>query len=429
MPTLPGLVVVYHEFSVPPMEIAEAARGICTLIWVVNTQDPPMSPLVPLLRRLGTVIDTAGRDEDSIVDELRPLGPSGVITFAEQMVLAAHIASHLGLRFHTPHTARYLANKYDQRVALAAAGVPGPAFWAVPRHITDVEAKELADSVHYPAVLKPQDSLGSIDTYLVDGPQLLRSLIARLAADDYLVEELLVEAQPRSQQRFGDVLMVESVVTGGQFTHLTATGHFVPALPFRGSGSFVPSHLPDDLVGSVFAATEAAATALGIDEGVINTDIVLTPDGPRVLEVNGRVGGQVPALFELLGAAAVLPLAMRLALRAPGADPEPLSCDRVAYCMTVQPPVTATRLLSLAGLDEVAKIPGVARVVPSRRAGDTLDWRRGTINQLFIVYGTTTDHAELAGVRQLVDAVITAEYEHAHDLADLGLPDYWQGLV
>jgi hypothetical protein len=62
----PKLVVDYHSSSNPPFEIAEAARNLCDLTWVFDFTDPLLSPLLPLIRRLGTVVDTAGLSDAEV---------------------------------------------------------------------------------------------------------------------------------------------------------------------------------------------------------------------------------------------------------------------------------------------------------------------------------------------------------------------------
>ena len=61
----------------------------------------------------------------------------------------------------------------------------------------------------------------------------------------------------------------------------------------------------------------AALHALGVRTGGFHTEIKLTPDGPRVIEVNGRIGGGVPEmLFEASGVS-IFNLSMRVALGEP----------------------------------------------------------------------------------------------------------------
>src|ERR1035438_8834361 len=128
----PKLVVVYCRYSIPPLEIAEAARDLCDLIWVLDFTDPLLVWSLPLIRRLGTAIDTSGLSDAEVAAMVALESPDGVITFSsEPILLAAAIAEGSNLRFHSRRTASLLVNKYRQRVALAQARVPGPRFWSV----------------------------------------------------------------------------------------------------------------------------------------------------------------------------------------------------------------------------------------------------------------------------------------------------------
>jgi biotin carboxylase len=407
---------VYHRNSIPPFEIAEAARNLCDLIWVLDFTDPMLSPLLPLIRRLGTAVDTAGISHAEVAALVALDHPDGAIAFSsEQILLAASIAEECNLRFHSLSTADLLTNKYRQRAALARAGVPGPRFWSVratPLHT--VRAHLVAD-LSYPVVLKPQVGSGSRNTCRVaDAESLLRLLDeAQRGGEDMLVEELLAEAHPREAQRFGDVLMVDSLISEGRIAHFVVAGHFIPAPPFRGTGSFIPSHLGDAETKAVFEATEAALRALGVDNGFTNTDLILTPDGPRVLEVNGRIGGQIPTLLQLAGTSPLLPEAMRFAVRESDGDVAPLQSENVAFCAMYQPPMEAQRLVELSGLDVVAQLPGVTQVIPDRRVGDAIDWRRGTMSRLLTVYGVANDHGHLYELYQQIQRSIVTRYEMA----------------
>ena len=69
--------------SITPMVLAEAASGICRIVWVVDGGDPVMGPMVRLLRRIGEVVDRAGLDTDAVASAVASHQPSGILTFAE----------------------------------------------------------------------------------------------------------------------------------------------------------------------------------------------------------------------------------------------------------------------------------------------------------------------------------------------------------
>lgn len=410
----PKLVVVYDRNSTAPLEVAEAARPVCDLVWVLDLADPVLVGLAPLIRRLGTIIDRAGLGDREVVALLEPQRPDGVMTFAErQLPLAAAIATEFGLRFHGSETAALLCNKYLQRLALARAGVAGPDFWPLAAGADAAEREELASRLRYPVVLKPQEGLGSRQTLAVlDAGGLLAALQdAGLEVADMLLEELLPESRPRAQQRFGETLMVDSLACDGHVTHYAITGHFIPAPPFRGTGSFMPIHLGEADRRAVVEQTDAALAALGIESGFTNTDLILTPAGPRVLEVNGRIGGDVATLLELSAGAPLLREAMRFATGATDVDLAAIELGKVAFSVNHQPPQDARRLLALDGLDEIAALPGVSSVVRRRGVGDPLDWRDGTMSRLFTVYGAVGDHDQLHELHTRIGRCVVADYE------------------
>jgi biotin carboxylase len=406
------MVVVYGLESMSPAEIAEGAQNLCELIWVFDSTDPSVSPFIPLIRRLGTNIDTNGLSDEEVAERIASDHPDGIITFTDLMPLASAIAEASNLRFHRSPTAEFLTNKYSQRLALARAGVPGPKFWPISAG-DDPGAMAHMDGLHFPVIIKPQVGSGSRSTFRVADADTLERLFheAQCEGEAMLIEELLAEAHPRDAQRFGDVLMVDSVVCEGAMAHYAVSGHFIPAPPFRGAGSFLPSHLTDGETENVLAAAEASAKALGIENGFINTDIILTPDGPRILEVNGRIGGQIPKLLEMAGHAPLLPEAMRFALRESDGDVAPVDTGQVVFNMYYQAPMDATRLAQLSGLDVVAQLPGVTEVVRERKVGDLIDWRRGTSSRLLKVYGMAEDHDHLYDLYQQIQHSVVARYE------------------
>jgi biotin carboxylase len=414
MTKTPRLAVFYETSSASMLEVFEAARGSCRLIWVVGWS--PEKPPIRALSRFGEVVDLTGMDHAQSVEHLAAVHPDGVFAFDDSPLrLAAAVAEKLALRFHSRHTALLLTDKLEQRIALAQAGVPGPEFWPVSASTDPAVLDKVIGNLAFPVVLKPRTGSGSRNTLLVeDRKALMRSLIdAQRRGEMMLIEERLREAHPRDGQCFADVLMVDSLVSAGRITHFAVAGHFIPAPPFRGTGSFVPSHLSEVERKEVFEATEDAIAALGIEYGFTNTDLILTPDGPRVVEVNGRIGGQIPTLLSLAGASPLLPEAMRFAVRESDGDLALLETEHVAFCAMYQPPIDATRVVELSGLDAVAQLPGVTSIVPNRMVGDVIDWRSGTMSRLFTVYGVAKDHDHLSELYGQIQRCTVARYDHA----------------
>jgi biotin carboxylase len=405
------------------MVLAEAAAQVpCRLVWVLDSSDTFMVPLVRLLRRMGEVIDSAGLDADAIAEALVPLSPAGITTFSEEyMQLTAALAQRLTLDYHSEATARKLADKKEQRLALRAAGLPGPAVWEVPVDFSHLQS--FASGLAYPVVVKPRQGTGSFATARANDAEELAGHLARLADVEagLLVEEYLPDRDPKNP--FADDLAVEIMVQGGRVFRLATTGKFRHAPPFRGRGCFLPSSVDPSTQADMFDAAEAAARALGITDGFLNVDVKLTPDGIRIVEVNGRLGGNVQLLMELAGGPSILPLVFRLALgRDLIADPAIRTLlggnwSRVGYFAWVQAPMEASRLSGVAGIDEVAALPHVSNVIRTRSQGDSLDWAMGGRSNVCEVFGAVENLEDLAAARRQIDDLIEVEFDVVSDRA------------
>ena len=74
--------------------------------------------MVRLLRKLGTTIDVAGMSDDEAADALRPLGPDGIVAYADaHIATASALAGRLGLDYHDGAVAERLLDKLTQRRA------------------------------------------------------------------------------------------------------------------------------------------------------------------------------------------------------------------------------------------------------------------------------------------------------------------------
>jgi predicted ATP-grasp superfamily ATP-dependent carboligase len=414
---------MYDVASITPMVLAEAASGICRLLWVIDGSDPVLAPLARLLRRLGDVVDRHGLDDDALAGAIAAHAPAGILTFAEsQMPLTAALAARLSLTYHSVDTADRLADKYLQRRALDEAGLPGPAVWEAPSPAVDAglfarSVAALAEQVSFPVVVKPRRGTSSVATARADNARELTQLVTRFGGQDggLLVEEYLADRERRGP--FADDFAVELLAQNDRVWPLATTGKFSHAPPFRGRGCFLPSQVDAATESALFAAAEAALRAVGITDGIANVDVKLTPEGPRVVEVNGRLGGNVDVLMELAGGPSILPLVFRVALGEDmAADPVVArvvegTWPRVGYFAWVQTPMTATRLVRVDGLDAVAGLPHVTSVMRNQRQGDALDWAVGGRSNVCAVFGSVEDVADLAAARDEIDDTITLEFE------------------
>jgi biotin carboxylase len=406
------LAFVYHPRSFGTMSIVEAAEGVCELVWVVDTGIGETQLMVKLLRRLGTVVDVAGMSMDSAASAVAATHPDGVVALSDAMLeWTAQLAQRLGLSFHLPAVAERFTDKLAQRAALREAGVAVPGFWNVPETSDQAAWAQLAEEARFPAVVKPRRSEGSRDTVRVGSLGEVQAIADNTRSGSLILEEYLADRPEAAGRRFADYVSIESIVSEREISHLAITGRFPPAEPFRESGFFIDCELSDEDRSVALELAGAAVTALAVSNGCLHTEIKFTPDGPRVIELNGRIGGGVPEMLSDAAGIALLPIAMRLALGERIVFDRLPTTRRVAYLFYVHAPASMHRVLEIDGLNALSDRPDVAEVIINRGVGQTVDWREGNHGHVFSVRGTVADHDELEAMERRIRAEVTIRGE------------------
>ncbi|MEU5022720.1 ATP-grasp domain-containing protein [Streptomyces milbemycinicus] len=398
------------------MEIAAALEGLAEPIFVCPDSQFGEQP-TELMAELGRLCDISGLDLGRAATKVRAERPDAIVTFTDyQLETTGALAAELDLPFHSPELVRKLTHKHLQREVLNGCGAS-----AVPaRLVTGEDSARLAVAeVGLPAVFKPDVGTGSRSTYRISSYDDLVAACrsefpgpaASAAAEAFVLERELqgvVDAAP-----WGDYVSVESAVFDGAITHLTVTGKFPLAPPFREAGSFLPAALPEEDEKSVLDVATRALTALGVRTGVCHTEVKLTPSGPQVIEVNGRLGGLVNALLARATGVDVIRLAAGIAL----GDEEAMKAvaniayERIAFIYARVPPLEARRVAEVSGLEQLQRLPGISRVVLKRGAGHSIDWRAGRLGQVYVCFGATETHEALASLLDEMTDVVKVRYE------------------
>jgi biotin carboxylase len=328
---------------------------------------------------------------DTVRHTAREFRPDGVVAFSERVVHdAQRVAWEFGLPANSPETLLALQDKSVQRRRLREAGMPVPRQWVLAS--PDDCARAAAEAV-FPAVLKPSVGMGSIATFRVERPEGLTALwrtAAGLARSDnriahrapvLLLEEELRGVYPVDARGLGDYLSVEALIDNGRLHVLAVSDKLPLAPPFRENGHLLPTVRTEAELIAVRRCVQEAHRALGITHGASHTEIKLTAHGPRVIEVNGRIGGQVS---EQLLLSAGYRLELEMARSSTGTSPvTDVSCDRYSAYLTPQTREGRYEVLDApdaASFQE--RVPGLATVHHVVRPGDVVDSAAGTAANL-----------------------------------------------
>ena len=223
----------------------------------------------------------------------------GLMCWDEPLVLTAgELAAEFGvpgLGLAGVHGCR---DKNRTRALLTAAGLrqPGYAMTSDP-----AEARAAAERIGYPVVVKPRALGASIGV-----------VMARDAAEFDAAFAVAQAASEVDQGVYGAKAIVEGYADGPEVSVDGAVhkGEYLPMFLARKESGEHPyfeevGHVVDaadplladeELVGTLARAHRA----LGIEDGITHSEMRLTPRGPVVIEINGRVGGDlIPLLGQL----------------------------------------------------------------------------------------------------------------------------------
>ncbi|WP_031074850.1 hypothetical protein [Streptomyces sp. NRRL WC-3742] len=389
----PVIAVVYDLGAVSPLAIVDHLEPLGDVLLALRRSEHTELNHA-LIEELATVVDL-DPDPDVAAEALRRHRPDALLTFSELCLAdTADLAERLGLPYHSVETVGLLRDKYAMRARLREHGVDavrsarleGPGDWPA----------ALAE-VGLPAVLKPATGQGSRDTHLIteesEGHRLAEELLTGPEAGPMVLEEYLLG---RDCGPFGDYVSVESAVVGGVVTHWQVTGKYPLLPPFREPGQYWPAPVDEQERAAALALTTRVVEALGIETGITHTELKLTAEGPRLIEVNGRLGGFQCWLSELAGGLDPMQLAARIAL---GEEVEVghAPTDRVYFVRSVQTPREGGLLKAVHGVRDVLEVPGVEGATVMSRPGEPMLPTVQTA-ELVSVTGITEDHAAMLAV-------------------------------
>lgn len=230
------------------------------------------------------------------IPEIRAILP-GMEYYVET---TARLADSLSLPGIGADVARRFRNKHEMRRRLAERGVATPAFSLLP---SDPAAGAMtAAKVGFPCVLKPVDGAGSIGVTRIDTAEdLTRALVAIPSGDFHDLGYTV-----------GGNWMIESYIPGPEFSlegvitdagpHIIAVTEKIlgPEPYFVEMGHIVEADISRADRFSLVSCAKQAITALGLPLGVFHAELRLSPDGPRLIEVAARLGGdRIPRLVNL----------------------------------------------------------------------------------------------------------------------------------
>jgi biotin carboxylase len=305
-------------------------------------------------------------------------------------VLAAEVASALGIPFHPPAAARACHDKYLTRQLFEAAGLPVPEFFRVALAEPPDAAARRAP---YPCVLKPLGLSASRGVIRANDPGEFRAAFARI--------KLLLAREEQNQY-----LQVESYIPGREFavegivTHGAARILAIFDKPDPLEGPFfeetiyvTPSRESATAQQSMRGSVERAVRALGLYHGPFHAELRFNETGVRILEVAARpIGGLCSKALRFGDGMPLEELALRHAI---GEDISALRPADAASGVMMIPIPRGGVYEDVVGVDAARAVEGVDEVIVTAKVGQALAPLPEGASYLGFIFARGGDPAEV----------------------------------
>ncbi|WP_440580947.1 ATP-grasp domain-containing protein [Streptomyces sp. PT19] len=293
----------------------------------------------------------------------------GVMTYMEHhVVTTAILAQQLALPGASPQSMEACRDKAATRRLLDVHSVPSARAVLAENAETAVD---FAREQGFPVMVKPRAQAGSAGVVRANSPDEVREAFRRashetvLGLDAYGPRGVLVE-----EFLDGPEISVEvAVLEPGDSRIIAVTRKTVgPPPTAQEYGHCVDAH--DQLLTDPELARliTDAVDAVGVTCGALCIEVMLTARGPRIVEINGRIGGDL--LHVLINEALGLDLARIAADIATGNRPQLEPTHKLSAAIQfLYPPQTGT-LLSLTARSQLTDHTWLERLVTTAQPGD-----------------------------------------------------------
>lgn len=212
----------------------------------------------------------------------------GIMTLASDMPMqsVAAVCHKMGLAGISTETALMATNKALMRDALKNNGVPIPRYFRVKTKEEFFNAVKAVCTDRTRCIAKPVDNSGSrgvnliVDDYALDAAYEYSRGFSR--SGEVVVEEFMEGAE----------VSVETFAVNGNISVIQITDKVTTGAPyFVEMAHSQPSQLSADIKAKIVEVAIAANRAIGLLNGPSHTEIKITRNGPQIVEIGARLGG------------------------------------------------------------------------------------------------------------------------------------------
>ena len=304
-------------------------------------------------------------DISKVVEAAKEYEVDGVMTLASDMPMrtVAAVAKELSIVGISEDTAIKATNKALMRQSLKQYNVPIPRFFRVSDYESYLSsAKQFTDKF----IVKPADNSGSRGVFLVEH-------YTDKASIDYAYQyskkysrsgEIIVEEFMEGSEVSVEILCVDGLVNILAITDKLTSGE--PR--FVEMGHSQPTLLSSEIRKQIETVATAAVKAIGIENGPSHTEIIVTSEGPKIVELGARLGGDniTTHLVPLSTGIDMVECCIRVALgERPNLGNPIKKASAIRYFET--PP---GKIKAINGLEEASQLPNIKQISFVKSIGD-----------------------------------------------------------
>ena len=230
------------------------------------------------------------------------------------------------------------------------------------------EARQALRHVGFPAIVKAVDNAASRGSMKIESeaqlPLALEKAKAASRTGTAIIEQYVV----------GPEQSVETIIWQGKHYHVGMADREFGYHPYHIETAHIdPSRLSSDVQRRIYALVDAAADSLGIEFGPAKADVILTSQGPMILEMPARLSGGFHSQYTTPLSTGQDPIRAVMGISVGRPLDESLlrpKQQRVAICAGIFPP--KGRITAIHGVEQAKAIPGVEQVILTRNVGDVV---------------------------------------------------------
>lgn len=328
-------------------------------------------------------------EAEKVLEAAERFKPDFIVTSTSDMPVrtVSYVCEKLGMKTDISYEGALIAtNKYRMRERMKECNVPIPHFFEAK---TYEEFEKAVSLIEGKVIIKPEESSASRGVVLVEDKDDLSDLYEYVKSysknGEVLVEEYME----------GPEVSVEAFSIDGEPHIITITDKLVTPEPyFVEIGHTEPSRLDKLTQEEIRKVADSAIRAIGMMNGPTHTEIKVTKDGPKLVEVAARLGGDfiTSRLVPLSTGVDMIDCSCAV-LEGRNPDVEVKKSDGAAIRFLSAEP---GRFVKASGIEKALNMNGVQEIEIYVSSGDEVHNLENSMNRIghIIATGRDADEAE-----------------------------------